>query len=111
VFIMSRKKDKKKSGKSKDKIELHEISAEEAVQTPAPQKKTSGKKTSDAETVEAKPVCKVQILPALNGKTVKNYEETTAATLNATVAEGYELLCVVPSADAKNLVAFFRLSK
>ena len=107
---MSRKKDKKKSGKSKDKIELREISAEDVAQTPAPQKKTSGKKTA-TETVEAKPVCKVKVLPALNSKTDKNYEETTAAALNATIAEGYELLCVVPSADAKKLVAFFRLSK
>ena len=111
MFIMSRKKDKKKSGKGKDKIELHEISAEDVTQTPTPQKKASAKKTADAETIEAKPVCKVQIIPTLNSKTGKNYEETTAAALNATVAEGYELLCVVPSADAKKLVAFFRLSK
>lgn len=108
---MSKKKDKKKSGKKLDKIELHEITAETAAAMMAAEEELRAAKADEAEAAKRQAVCKVKILPAPDGQTDKKYEETVAAALNVVAADGYELLSVTPSADPKKLVAFFRLSK
>ncbi|HLM00636.1 MAG TPA: hypothetical protein VK400_06240 [Pyrinomonadaceae bacterium] len=113
----SKKKDKKKS-KSNDKIELEEI--DEAAVAAAETETTNptllvlpGEVAAASEILDLnrKPGCKVKVLPSPDGQDDKKYEEAAAAALNSPDVDGYELLSVLPSADSKKLIAFFKLSK
>lgn len=120
----SKKKDKKKSKTKNDKIKLEEISAEVAAppqttakSTPAKTKPQTAARRAPAKTASQSSDevqdgnYKVKVIPALASQTNAKYEETTAAALNSAGGDGYELVSVLPSADSKKLVAFFKLSK
>lgn len=113
----AKKKDKKKSKKN-DKIELEEIdettvaaAAEETANPSLLVLPGEVEAFSEITGSNPKPGCKVKILPAFDGKDDKKYEEAVAGWLNSPDFDGYELLSVLPSADSKKLIAFFRLSK
>ena len=101
----TKKKDKKKSKNQNDKIELKQIAEEEIVAAPKP---TSAKTAPEPVAAKENGDYKVKIIPAPGSQTNIKYEETTAAALNSIAGEGYKLLCVLPSADSKKLVAFFK---